>query len=59
MDKYYIWEKNGDKYCAKVMDGHTAHYYKNGEVFAVYKQWIPQKTDIEITEKEFIELIKD
>ena len=38
MDKYYKWTtKKGDVFCAIVINGGVAHYYKNGEVYALYQ----------------------
>ena len=59
MDKYYKWTtKKGDVFCAIVINGGVAHYYKNGEVYALYQGWISQSSDLEITEQEFNELKK-
>ena len=57
-DKFYKWIKNDDVFCARVIGENTAHYYKNGEVYALYQTWIPQPTDIEITEDEFNSILK-
>jgi hypothetical protein len=57
METFYKWEQDGDIYCARVINGHTANYYKNGNVYSLYKQWIPQSTDVEITEEEFYKMI--
>ena len=49
-DKYYKWYKDNDIYTARVIMGTTACYYKNGEPYALYKPFVLQDTDIEITQ---------
>lgn len=56
-DKFYKWSAGKDNFCARVINGTTANYYRNGEVYALYKPWKIQPTDIEIAEKEFLTLI--
>lgn len=51
-ERYYKWFDGKDVYHARVI-GHTANYYKNGEVYALYQKWVPRSTDIEITEEEY------
>ena len=50
------WIVDNDIYCARVVNK-TANYYKNGEVYALYQQFILRDTDIQITEREFNKLI--
>lgn len=56
-EKFYKWFIDTDIYCARVI-GETACYYKNGEVYALYKPWYLRDTDIKITKKEFNILIQ-
>ena len=55
-ERYYKWIVDNDIYCARVVNK-TANYYKNGEVYALYQQFILRDTDIQITEREFNKLI--
>ena len=60
MDKFYKWTKDGNVYCARVMRGGTAHYYKNGVPYALYQRWLLRPTtDVEITEEEFNKLLNE
>ena len=54
--RYYKWYDNDNTYCGRVV-GKTANYYKNGEVYALYQEWILRDSDIEISENEFKKLI--
>lgn len=58
--KYFKWHKDSDIYCAVVkgVNLNIADYYKNGELYARLQGWINQPTDIEISEKEFENLLK-
>ena len=55
-ERYYKWIVDNDIYCARVVNK-TANYYKNGEVYALYQQFILRDTDIQISEREFNKLI--
>lgn len=59
MDKFYKWVKDNDVYCARVMRGGTAHYYKKGVPYALYQRWLLRPTDVEITEEEFNKLLQN
>ena len=55
-EKFYKWIVGNDVYCARVVSK-TANYYKNGELYASYQQFILRDTDIQITEREFNKMI--
>jgi hypothetical protein len=55
-EKFYKWIVDNDVYCARVV-GKTANYYKNGELYASYQQFILRDTDTQITEREFNKMI--
>ena len=55
-EKFYKWIVGNDVYCARVV-GKSANYYKNGELYASYQQFILRDTDIQITEREFNKII--
>jgi hypothetical protein len=56
-EQFYKWRTNDDICCARVINGTTADYYKNGKLYAEYQKFILKETDIKINRREFKEMI--